>query len=211
MGNVDKLQIELNGKPVIIRTLEIFDSFPLCREILLVTSPSKINIFRDLINRFQIKKVSRIIEGGKHRQDSVYNGLLEVNTEIVAVHDGARPLLTHQLLSNLYRESLEYGSCIPVLPVKDTIKIIDKNNFVQSTPNRETLFIVQTPQFFSFKVLMDSYENMLKQPLQVTDDSSIAEMAGYKVRAIPGEFENIKITTIEDIAVAETFLNRRSL
>jgi 2-C-methyl-D-erythritol 4-phosphate cytidylyltransferase len=208
MGGVDKLQVEIDGKPVIVRTLEVFDTCETCEEIILVSSPSNIDNFHKLIDRYQVRKVSRIIEGGKQRQDSVYNGLKHVRTDYVAVHDGARPLLTLALLTKLHRNSLEHGSCIPVLPVKDTIKIIDENNYVQSTPERKKLYLVQTPQFFPTRTLMDSYEKISELSVQATDDSSIVELAGHKVKVVPGEPENIKITSMEDVAVAITFLRR---
>jgi 2-C-methyl-D-erythritol 4-phosphate cytidylyltransferase len=209
MGNVDKLHIDLDNKPVIIRTLEVFESYPQCREIILVSSPSNMDSFHDLVRRYGIQKVKKIVEGGKRRQDSVYNGLLNVETEYVAVHDGARPLLSDELLSRLYDNAKEFSNCIPVLPVKDTIKVIDENFFVKETPGRERLFIAQTPQFFLTEILIDAFEKTAELDVPVTDDSSMVELAGYSVRAVMGEPENIKITTLEDIIVARTFYRNK--
>jgi 2-C-methyl-D-erythritol 4-phosphate cytidylyltransferase len=206
MGEIDKLTINLGGKPLLLRTIEAFQNHPFCHSIIIVTASNKIENVNSLLNEHSLTKVRCIIEGGKARQESVLNGLLKVETDYVAIHDGARPFITENLITLLFNEAKKHGNCIPVLPVKDTIKIVGEDGFVINTPNREKLFLVQTPQFFITQELINAYKKVNKENIPVTDEASILELSGYRIKTIQGIRENIKITTPEDICIAQSFI-----
>ena len=209
MGGVDKLLINLEGKPAIVRTLETFCASPRISKIILVTLKEKFIILEKLMKKFFTNKVIEIVEGGKRRQDSVYNGILRANTRYVMIHDGARPLLTKKLLQRLMAEVKGEIGCVPVIPVSDTIKIVDKDGFIIRTPSREDLFQVQTPQIFLRELFIEAYQQVLKRGIIVTDESSVMEQSNYKIKTIPGSPDNIKLTTPEDVDIARIFLRKR--
>ena len=176
----------------------------------------------EIVDRFGLKKVVAIIAGGKERYDSVYNGLLSIKRNLkntqdtkkqgkvyVYIHDGARPCIDMELLEECKNSLLKYNACVPAVPVKDTIKIVDENGFVGSTPDRSSLMAVQTPQCFEFNAITCAYDNMYKEmsstqvQLTITDDAMVAETFGkIKIKLCKGAYSNIKITTQEDIIYA---------
>ena len=210
---VQKQYIELEGKPIVAHTLEVFQRSEVIDEILLVVGKGQEEYCRkDIIEKYHLDKVKKIIEGGAERYHSVYCGLKEVRKDgYVFIHDGARPFVTEEILRKSYEAVCEYPACVIGMPVKDTIKIADKEGFSNETPERDKVWQIQTPQVFEVKLIRDAYETLLQSgKTKVTDDAMVVEtVLGLKVRLVEGSYENIKITTPEDLEIAEVFLKRR--
>ncbi|GAE35302.1 2-C-methyl-D-erythritol 4-phosphate cytidylyltransferase [Halalkalibacter akibai] len=205
----NKQFLELKGEPLIVHTLRLFDLDPLCRQIVLVANQDEIAIMQDIRKDYQIKKVCAVIEGGKERQDSVRNGLNFFREEqIVLVHDGARPFVTYDVINKLVRKAEEMGAAICAVPVKDTIKrVID--GVVIETQKREELWSVQTPQAFKWSLIIEAHEQANKENMIGTDDASLVEWIGKEVAIVEGDYQNIKLTTPEDLLFAEAILTEK--
>jgi 2-C-methyl-D-erythritol 4-phosphate cytidylyltransferase len=211
-GTVNKQLLKLRDKPVLAHTLEIFQQCPLIGEIVIVASQDELaTIENEIVIPFNINKTSHIVLGGKERQDSIRNGLavLDAETEWVVVHDGARPLLLPEELLRIIGKAFELESVIAAVPAKDTIKQVDETGKVIATPARESLWCVQTPQIFKKDLLKLAHLSAHEAGLKGTDDASLVEALGHQVTAIMGSYENIKITTPEDLNFALTILQRR--
>ena len=195
--------VMLRGKPVLQRALECFESHPEITEVVLVTqNPSSLS---DWTTRFN--KISSIASGGEKRQDSVYAGfrMLDADkTDIVLIHDGVRPFVSQELLSRIIMATRKTGAAVPVEPVEDTMKIIDKQ-IILKTVDRNGLFRSQTPQGFKYKIIKEALETASKENFYGTDDAALVERIGKTVMAVAGERRNIKITVPEDLRVAEAF------
>jgi 2-C-methyl-D-erythritol 4-phosphate cytidylyltransferase len=209
---VAKQFLPLGDKPMLAHTLLAFQRASEIDEIIPILSKEDMeSCLRDVIELYHITKVKTLVVGGKERQDSVMNGLkkLEKDAAVVLVHDGVRPFVTAEMI----RESVELarkGECVVVgVPLKDTIKEVDDNGVVRHTLERNRLWAIQTPQAFPLKVLKRAYEESYKYRAFGTDDAMLVERAGNKVRVIMGSYENIKITTPEDLILAEEILKRR--
>ena len=190
----DKLFAEIDGEPVLWRTLAAFDAHPAVDELVVVAGQNADNV-RPLLRR--VRKPCRMVAGGETRAKSVENGLSAVTADYVAIHDAARPFVSEKVISDALEMALTTGAAAPAVPVKDTVKIADANGVVQSTPRRDTLFAVQTPQCFYTPL----YRQVLKAmpEADVTDDCSLFEQAGLVVQLTQGEYANYKITTPEDL------------
>ena len=208
MGSTDKLLVPLSAKPVIAWALKAFQESPYVGDIILVTSPARFEPFRDIIKKYRINKTREIVMGGSSRRDSVYNGLECVRTEFVAIHDGARPFVTRKLLKRLMEGVIGWDGCVPGIPIFDTVKEVDHQGVITSTPPREKLFRVQTPQVFPTRTLMAAYRCALKQGITATDDASLVEAMGGRVRMIEGNPENLKITTPRDLEAAVAYVRK---
>lgn len=209
--NINKQFIKMYDKEVIAYTIDAFYNNENIDEIVVVIREDEEAFFVEhIINKYMYKNI-KIAHGGKERQDSVYNGLkrLDYNCNIVIVHDGARPFIPKTVLDESIREAKLNSAVVVGVPVKDTIKVIDNNNIVRDTPNRKHLWAVQTPQVFNYKVLMDAYENAYNKGYYGTDDAMLVEYLGQEVKMIMGSYENIKITTREDISFGENILKRK--
>lgn len=208
---VNKPFLLLQGMPVIVHTLQVFDSCNEVGEIILVCAEGEKTIFEDLLFRHEIKKVTRIVSGGAERQDSVFNGLQAVaaDTGIVLVHDGARPLVDAAIIQNVIAAAENCGAAIAAVSVKDTVKTVDDGGLVVETLDRSRLYQAQTPQGFRYDVIMKAYEQARAAGFLGTDDAMLVERMGVRVQVAPGAYENIKITTAEDLILAEAFLARR--
>jgi len=212
-----KLFNTLAGKPVIIRTLELLQSAPEITEIIPAVKEEDLMIVADLIEEYGLRKVKQIVPGGKERQDSVYNGLRTISEDksIVLIHDGGRPFVDAEMISRALREVGGCDGAVVAVSVKDTIKEADAEDnetdspFVRCTLNRAVLYAVQTPQVFPFRVIMEAHEKARSERFIGTDDASLVERYGGKVRLVPGSYRNIKITTPEDLAIAEALMNLR--
>jgi len=209
---VAKQFLPLGDKPMLAHTLLVFQRTPEVDEIIPILSQEDMeSCLRDIIEQFHITKVKTLVVGGKERQDSVANGLhkLEKDASIVLVHDGVRPFVTPDMI----RESIEHarkGECVAVgVPIKDTIKEVDEKGVVRHTLERNRLWAIQTPQTFPLKVLKRAYEESSRHKIFGTDDATLVERTGGTVRVIMGSYENIKITTPEDLVLAEEILKRR--
>ncbi len=208
-GSCKKQYMLLADHPVLSYSLKTFQK-SCVDEIILVTN-EKEYCHKEIIQKYHIDKVTNIVPGGAERYHSVYAGLLAAGEcSYVLVHDGARPFLTQEMINASIEAVKEYHACAIGMPVKDTIKIADKENFAIKIPARESVWQIQTPQTFSYSLLLKAYQKVLaEQPEGITDDAMVIEYGGYtKVKLIRGSYENIKITTPEDMTIAEAFLNR---
>ena len=205
MGGIDKVMAQLKGEPMILRTVRTFQECDAVSEIVIVTREDLIvpisNLCRDMT------KVKAVVVGGKSRQESVNLGLnaLSGKVRLAAVHDGARPLITWQVIDRTIRAANTYGATAPAIPVKDTIKVVE-GRVVKNTPDRATLFAVQTPQVFDFDLLRGALKKADQEGAQVTDDCSAVELMGFKVKIVEGDERNIKVTTPMDLKIAEMLL-----
>ena len=211
MNGTDKMFAQLCGAPVLTRTLSVLDRAVLVDEIVVAAQPEKLEEVAALVSRAGIRKPIRVVEGGASRAESVLLAALEASpdTEYLAVHDGARPLILPEQVDELIRLGQRTYAIAPALPVTDTVKVADMAGLVLSTPDRSTLFAVQTPQVFQANILKAALQSALAAGVALTDDCSAVERLGKEVYLTHGWRENIKITTPEDMAVAEAFLRRR--
>ncbi len=209
---VAKQFLPLGDKPMLAHTLLAFQRASVVDEIVPILSEEDIETcLVDIIEHYHITKVKTLVVGGKERQDSVYNGLqkLEKDTAVVLVHDGVRPFVTHDMIQET-AEHARKGECVAVgVPLKDTVKEVGADGMVRVTLDRSRLWAIQTPQAFPAKTLRRVYEESYAHKMYGTDDATLAERAGLKVRVIMGSYENIKITTSEDLLLAEEILKRR--
>lgn len=216
-AGVAKQYLLLNERPVLWYALHAFQESPVIHEIVLVVGQGEIPYCRkEIVEKYHFDKVSSVIEGGAERYLSVWNALQEIKIEeehYIFIHDGARPFVSQELIL-LARETVKQeGACVAGMPVKDTIKITDDSGYALTTPERSQLWAVQTPQVFAAPLIYQAYELMIdklqKENLVVTDDAMAVEtMLGKKVKLIPGGYENIKLTTPEDLITAEAFLRQ---
>jgi 2-C-methyl-D-erythritol 4-phosphate cytidylyltransferase len=208
----NKLFIELENIPIIVHTLRVFESDPNCQSIILSINPAEEAIFQQIIKEQGFKKIKKLVPGGNERQQSVYNGLRYASLgSIVLVHDGARPFIGHALIADLTAAASVYGGAIVAVPVKDTIKKA-MNKTVVETVERSSLWAVQTPQAFRLSILKKAHMLAERDGFIGTDDASLLERTGEEVIIIEGNYDNIKITTQEDLYFAEAILHKnRSL
>lgn len=212
-SKINKQFININGKPILAHTLEKFQRCKYIDEIIVVAREDEINYCKkEVVKRYGFNKVTKIIRGGKERQDSVYNGILALNekTDIVVSHDGARPFVKIKNIVDSIKGAVEYGACVVGTPVKDTIKFVKDGEEIDSTPNRDILWAAQTPQSFKREILMEGYRKAIEDNFVGTDDSVLVERLGIQVKIIMGSYENIKITTPEDIIIAESILKGKA-
>lgn len=209
---VQKQYLEIQGKPVLYYSLHAFQSSLLIDEIILVVGENQEEYCqKEIVEKFQITKVSRIVQGGPERYFSVWNGLRELEEEgYVFIHDGARPFINDDILNRVFEFVRVEKACVVGMPVKDTIKIADENGFAQNTPNRNLVWAVQTPQVFETKLIKKAYEMLMNcDTINVTDDAMVVEtILNRKVKLVEGSYENIKITTPEDMKIAEIFIQK---
>lgn len=215
---VAKQYMLLDGKPIIWYALNAFEKSEQIQQVILVVGAGEIPFCREeIVEKFGFTKVKEIVEGGAERYLSVWEGLKCLKPEegnFVFVHDGARPFVTEAIIRDAYEAVREYGACVVGMPVKDTIKVVDEEDFAVQTPNRKTLWAVQTPQVFEELLIYKSYEEVVQnleelkaKGIEITDDAMVVEtVSNRKVKLIKGSYENIKITTPEDILVAQSFL-----
>lgn len=211
-GDRNKQFMLLKGAPIIAHTLKVFQQSPIVGEIILVCGAGEKEYYlNEIIPIYGITKPVSVVTGGQQRQDSVYRGLEAVSDDIryVLIHDGARPFVTPELIHALAAEVKTSGAVVPGVPVKDTIKRTDFDSFITDTPPRDGLWHVQTPQTFDLQLILKAYCQAFKSGFYGTDDSSLVERLGAAVKIIPGSYENIKITTPDDLIVAEALLERR--
>ena len=210
MQGEDKILLELDGRSVIDRTISMFQNSRMVTEIVIVTNTERMGYIRSLCKAKGYSKVLTITEGGKTRVHSVMNGLSCVSNKngFVAIHDGARPLVTPEIIDDTISKAVTYHAAAPAIPVKDTIKTA-QNHIVTGTPDRASLFAVQTPQVFDYDLLRGALQKALVDHTAITDDCSAVEALGMSVYLTKGSEENIKITTPLDVVLAEAILQRR--
>jgi len=213
-SSVKKQYMLLNGKPLVYYSLEAFNDCENIDDIIVVTSEEDLEYFKtEIIDKYNISKVSNIVAGGKERYNSVYNGLMCIgDSEYVVIHDGARPFITVENIDCIVNRVRECKACVAGMPVKDTIKIVDEKNNIAQTPNRKTVWMAQTPQAFAKDIIMIAYNEMMKaEDDTITDDAMVVEKYyGIDVNMVECSYNNIKVTTPEDIVIAETFLSQKN-
>jgi 2-C-methyl-D-erythritol 4-phosphate cytidylyltransferase len=205
----NKLLLDLNERPIILHTLEVFAADPNCSKIIMVIHPNDENYFSEIIlDDYYLAKM-QMVYGSNERQYSVYNGLKAAEeTGIILVHDGARPFIRQNTIRQLAKAAAENGAAIAAVPVKDTIKKA-VNLEVVKTVERSSLWQVQTPQAFHFSVLLDAHEQAKKDAFLGTDEASLVERMGHSVIIVESDYDNIKLTTPEDLFFAEAILKKR--
>lgn len=205
MGGIDKVMAPLQGEPMILRTARTFENCDAVKEIVIVTREDLIGPITELCAG--LTKVRSVVKGGSSRQESVKLGLLAFSKEVwlAAVHDGARPLVSIELIDKTIRAAHTYGAAAPAIPVKDTIKVYE-GGFIAATPDRSTLRAVQTPQVIDRDLLLGALEKAEQDGTAVTDDCSAVEHIGMRVRLVEGEERNLKVTTPLDLKIAELLL-----
>ena len=206
-----KQVIEINGKPLLYYTLKVFDA-SVVDEIILVTRGSDIDYVRSkIVERYGFNKVRRIVAGGKERFNSVSKGLrvCDKRNKIIMIHDSARPCVTNRMILDSISGARRYRACTVAMPVKDTIKVVDAEGFGVETPDRSTLYQIQTPQTFDRKILEEAYDRLrISGDTDITDDTMVVERyLDIKSKMIEGSYENIKVTTPEDVRLAEIYLS----
>jgi 2-C-methyl-D-erythritol 4-phosphate cytidylyltransferase len=208
MGGIDKVMAELGGEPMIKRTVRAFQECDAVKYIVIVTREDLILPIHNLCREFP--KVMEVVAGGKTRQESVQRGVnaLDQKVELVAIHDGARPLITWQLIDRCIRAGNTYGAAAPAIPVKDTIKTVE-GGIVVNTPDRSKLRAVQTPQVFDLDLLQGALLKAQQDGAEVTDDCSAVERLGMKIKIVEGDEKNLKVTTPMDLKIAEMLLEEQ--
>jgi len=221
-SDVPKQYIKIWDKPILYYALKTFEE-SFVDEIILVVSEKDIKYCKtDIVDKYNFKKISKIVAGGKERYNSVYNGLYAIsddknsqkilaNTNIF-IHDGARPCVTADILDRCLETVKKASACVAAVPVKDTIKIVDDKGYAISTPNRNSLWQIQTPQVFSYEVIKEAYDNLMHLVTikGITDDAMVVEhYSDVKVKMVEGSYDNIKVTTYGDIEIVKTYLKEK--
>lgn len=216
-GTVKKQYLDLGGHPVLFHSLRAFQE-SVIDEIILVTGIDEIEENKAKYMNGDFPKLKEVVAGGKERYHSVYAGLCAAtDTDYVFIHDSARPFVNGEIIDRCLEGVKEYGACVAAVPSKDTVKLSDEDGFVKETPNRKYVWIIQTPQCFEYKLIYEAHKKLIETEekgllgdLNVTDDAMVAEyFAGAKVKLIEGSYENIKITTPEDLPLAKQILGKQ--
>ncbi len=214
-SDIPKQYMDLNGKPVIYYSLKAFEDSGFS-SIILVCGKNDVKYCKtEIVEKYGLTKVKAIVPGGKERYHSVYEGLKAIQgADYVFIHDGARPMITPDIIKRLQDVVVAEETAVAGMPVKDTIKIVDENNYVESTPERKYVWQVQTPQCFSYSIIYEAYKSVIMDEEEgipipaVTDDAMVLSYAtDYEVKMVEADYKNIKITTPEDILIASFFLN----
>ncbi len=212
-ASVQKQYIELEGKPLIYYALNTFQKSEIIDTILLVVGKGQVSYAKDeIVRKYEFSKVNAVVEGGEERYDSVWQGLKAIDKErgisYIFIHDGARPFVNEEILRRGYDCAERFRACVAGMPSKDTVKLADKNDFAVSTPERKYVWTIQTPQIFEKDLIVDAYSKLMgEEHSDVTDDAMAVERTmGVPVKMFRGSYENIKITTPEDLSIAKVFL-----
>lgn len=209
MGTKESKQfIQLKGSPIILHTLQVFEAHREIHEITVVVREEEIERTRELIASHHLQKVTHVVVGGAERQESVFKGLHYLHTDWVLVHDAVRPFVTHEEITHLLDAVRQYSAAVLAVPVKNTIKMIDDKGMITLTPNRNKLREIHTPQAFCREILVQAHTRFQGQEPSASDDSMLVEQLGVPVKVVDGKYTNIKITTPEDILIAELIHSR---
>jgi 2-C-methyl-D-erythritol 4-phosphate cytidylyltransferase len=203
----------LADKPILAHTLYKFENCPLIRSILLVVGQEDMDYcLSEIVEKYQYRKISQVVPGGKRRQESVKNGIdvLPKGAEVVVIHDGVRPFVTEEMIEESIRSAVIFQAVVMAMPVKETIKMVQQDGTVLKTIDREFLWQIQTPQTFQVDVIKEAYHKATEDGFIGTDDASLVERIGIKVHILPGSYNNIKITTPEDLVLAQLILQMQS-
>lgn len=210
---IQKQYLLLGGRPVLYYSLKAFQDAPVIDNIFLVVGEGEEEYCRrEIVDKYGLTKVTEILPGGNQRYESVWSGLSKLkNKGYVFIHDGARPLVDQAIIQRVFEEVRIHKACVVGMPVKDTIKSVNESGIVENTPDRNRLWVIQTPQVFENQIVQNAYSMLMGEScIQVTDDAMVVEqMVGHPIRLVGGSYENIKITTPEDLQIAEVLLNMR--
>lgn len=213
-----KPYLDLAGRPILAHTLTVFQASPLVDKILVVAAQGdEQNCVRDVLVPYAIDKADQVVTGGETRQESVFNGLQELGAQascphLVVIHDGVRPFVTEEMIENTLESASKWGAATVAVPVKDTIKEADAEDFVVKTLNRQRLWAIQTPQAFKYDLILQAHLYARENRIQVTDDASLIEQLGiHRVKLVIGAYENIKLTTPSDLVTARAILEQGKL
>lgn len=227
-GNTAKQYMEIGGKPLVAYALEVFEASPVIDEIILMTDAGHMEYVRtEIVEAYGLKKVSTIGAGGGERYESVWKALCTIMDQeewedearcrarqegYVFIHDGARPFVTPEIIARAYEDVVRWKACVVGMPVKDTIKLVDTDSCIVDSPRRSLVWQAQTPQVFAVPLIAEAFARQMKEDCSnVTDDAMVVEaQMGVKIHMTQGSYENIKITTPEDLLIAETMLNKKS-
>ncbi|MBU4440779.1 MAG: 2-C-methyl-D-erythritol 4-phosphate cytidylyltransferase [Acetobacterium sp.] len=209
-ATISKQYLTLMGKPILAHTLDVFERCPLISEIILVINPDEFELCQEqVLSGYPYTKI-KLVSGGATRQQSVYNGLAAVmpNAQIVMAHDGARPLIQESVIKKSIEETIRHQATVVGVPAKNTIKVINDAGFVEHTPDRNYLVEIQTPQTFAYELLKKAHQNARELGIEGTDDAFLVERLNVPVKIVIGDYTNIKITTPEDLVIAESIMKR---
>lgn len=207
MGEVDKMFAQLGSKSILVRVVDVFQACSSIHQIVIVLNQPNLEAGKQLAANQGWTKVTDVCPGGERRQDSVAAGLARLSDcSWVVIHDGARPLLTDDLIERGLEAATETGAAIAAIPVTETIKVTDDEQFIQGTPPRRNLWVAQTPQVFRFDIITEAYKQV---KYEVTDDARLVEQLGYSVKIYMGSYDNIKITIPDDLVIAEILWRKR--
>jgi 2-C-methyl-D-erythritol 4-phosphate cytidylyltransferase len=210
--DINKQYIELHGRPILAMTIQKFETCGCIDEIVIAANENEIEYCKsNIVEKFGFTKVRALAPGGKTRQQSVYNGLCRVSPDcsIVLIHDGARPFIQQESIISCINAAGIYGAACAAVPVKDTVKLAGADGFVERTIDRSGLWQIQTPQAFDYRLIMDAHRKALSEGFDGTDDATLAERIGCKVKLVKSDYYNIKITTREDLVFAEAICSMR--
>ena len=208
-SQVHKQYLIIQDRPVLHYSLKEFEDSAVDEIVLVVGKGEEEFCRREIVDKYGISKVKAIVEGGKERYHSVFEGLKQTSdADYVLIHDGARPFVNQDIIRRCMQEVQKYQACVVGMPVKDTIKIADEEGYAKQTPDRKNVWMIQTPQTFSYALIYEAYEEMLKtEDTAITDDAMVLErIKGKKSKLIEGSYRNIKITTPEDLLIANVYL-----
>ncbi|MBR3458992.1 MAG: 2-C-methyl-D-erythritol 4-phosphate cytidylyltransferase [Selenomonadaceae bacterium] len=210
---INKVFLDLLGKPILVHTLQRFSRSKNIDYLVVVVAAEEVSLIRKLLRAVPGLKPYQVVAGGSERQYSIANGLAVVpeNSEIILVHDAARPLTSIETIDRVVEGAREVGGAIAAVPEKNTVKIVDEDGIVKETPPRKTLWEVQTPQGFRREILLEAYRKAKEDAFLGTDDSSLVERLGVPVKVVESDYRNIKVTTPEDMLIAEAFLQKQRL
>jgi len=209
----DKILMELGGMPVIARTLLVFQSCVSVNEIIVVTASERIERISDICSEYGITKISRVVCGGRTRAESALAGVMHCdrNARLIAIHDGARPFITDGLITRTVSDASESRASAPAIRPTDTVRILDAEGKVILTPERNNVALMQTPQVFDADIIKGALTNAVEKNAAITDDCFAVEAMGLRVSIVEGETDNIKLTTVRDICIAERIIEKRGL
>lgn len=208
-SKVHKQYLIIQDRPVLYYSLKAFEDSAVDEIVLVVGKGEEEFCRKEIVDKYGISKVKAIVEGGKERYHSVFEGLKQtIDADYVLIHDGARPFVNQDIIRRCMQEVQKYQACVVGMPVKDTIKIADEEGYAKQTPDRKNVWMIQTPQTFSYALIYEAYEEMLKtEDTAITDDAMVLErIKGKKSKLIEGSYRNIKITTPEDLLIANVYL-----
>ena len=208
-SKVHKQYLIIQDRPVLYYSLKAFEDSAVDEIVLVVGKGEEEFCRKEIVDKYGISKVKSIVEGGKERYHSVFEGLKQTSdADYVLIHDGARPFVNQDIIRRCMQEVQKYQACVVGMPVKDTIKIADEEGYAKQTPDRKNVWMIQTPQTFSYALIYEAYEEMLKtEDTAITDDAMVLErIKGKKSKLIEGSYRNIKITTPEDLLIADVYL-----